>query len=56
MSVCVEKYDKKERLPCLWKRYDFQTHPIHACTGINHTRHFISSRFILQQLETILFI
>ena len=32
-----------------------QTCFIYACTGTNHTRHFIGSRYILLQLEARVF-
>ena len=28
-----------------------QTYPIYACTGTNHTRHLIGSRYVLLRLE-----
>ena len=30
-------------------------YPIYACRGVNHTHHFISSQYILLQLEARVF-
>ena len=32
-----------------------QTYTIYACSGTNHARHFIGSRYILLQLEARVF-
>ena len=51
-NVFLEKYNKKDRSSCLFKRYG-GPNLLHLSLfiGTNHARHFIGSRYISLQLE-----
>ena len=40
-NIYLEKYNKKDRSPCLFRRYKGQTCPIYASTGTNQNYHKI---------------
>ena len=51
-NVCFEKYNLKDRLPSLFKRYDEANLPhLYACSGTKHACHLIRSQYILRKLE-----